>query len=193
MRDFLSYRSPRDYTYNSRNDTYTTRELIDSFATSEDEYPRVQYYYSKNSPRDYYNSPRDYYESPRYYSQNTYTTVEEIDSVDTSRDTPRVQYYYSKNSPRDYYNSPRYHSRNSNRYYAQRAQRAQPKVQADHADLQGTCGTNFNMPVGDTFWCLDERLNANTHCVQVSTYEYQCCVNTNGCYDDDDMRSYSFY
>ena len=73
-----------------------------------------------------------------------------------------------------------------------KAVKKQNKVAAEHG-LKGTCGTNFGLPVGDTFWCDDNQLGLRTHCVVVSSYEYRCCVDTDGCDDQDDMRPWIFH
>ena len=67
-----------------------------------------------------------------------------------------------------------------------------PKVKTDHG-YKGICGHNFGVPAGQTFWCDDREENLRTHCVVVSAQEYKCCADTDGCYEQDDMKTWRLH
>ena len=54
----------------------------------------------------------------------------------------------------------------------------------------GTCGTRYPFANGDTYWCDDYSLGLRTHCVVISSNLHLCCIDTDGCYDQDDMKQW---
>jgi hypothetical protein len=70
----------------------------------------------------------------------------------------------------------------------------------DHRDIKvridrgyaGVCGVNYRFPIGDNYWCDDREVGARVGCQVLSATLHMCCMDTDGCYDHDDMKYWRF-